>query len=154
MSYERLLAQGSIREHKLTAEEVRVRVEELREAAEQALGDAQVEEQSVDGRYQDAYAAARFLAEVVMTAEGYRPSSRPGQHRTMFEFLAVANSGGWRDEASYFQECRKQRNLVAYERVGAVSLSQVEELISEARAFEASVISWLKEAHPELGLAE
>jgi len=68
MSYERLLAQGSIREHKLTAEEVRVRVEELREAAEQALGDAQVEEQSVDGRYQDAYAAARFLAEVVMTA--------------------------------------------------------------------------------------
>ena len=150
MSYSRLLQQRLIRSHGLTPAEVKQRIGELWQAYERAIGDAWLEEQSPDGRFQDAYTAVRMVAEIVMLAEGYRPASGPGQHRAVFEFLGLVPSEDWSKEASYFQDCRRKRNVITYERTGVVTASEVETLIREAERFAAEAKAWLEREHREL----
>ncbi len=147
MSYNKLLQQRRIRSHGLTPAEVRQRIKELWQAYERAISDARLEEQSPDGRFLDAYRAVRIVAEIVMLAEGYRPASGPGQHQVIFEFVSLVPSQDWTKEASYFQGCRRKRNVIAYERVGVVPVSEVETLIREAERFAATVKEWLEQEH-------
>ena len=150
MSYSELLQSRRIRRHGLAPREVRQYIHDLWAAYERAMGDARLEAQSPDGRFQDAYTAVRILAEIVMVAEGFRPASGPGQHETVFEFLARVPTADWQREANYFQDCRKKRNRLTYRMAGVVTGSEVETLIREAEDFARKVRKWLAEHHQEL----
>ena len=150
MSYEELLRERRIHPHRLRREELRQYVGDLWKAYERALADAKLEEQSADGRFQDAYTAVRLLAEIVMIAEGYRPASGPGQHETVLKFLEAVPTADWKQEAAYFQDCRKKRNRLIYRAAGVVSISEVETLIHETEKMAREVWEWIKREHREL----
>jgi len=46
--------------------------------------------------------------------------------------------------ADYFDPCRSKRNITDYDYVGAISDSEVEELIEEAESFLGIILNWIK----------
>ena len=54
------------------------------------------------------------------------------------------------DLALYFDQCRMKRNVGTYDRGGQISASEVDERLTEVRAFQEDVIDWLKRTHPNL----
>ena len=150
MPYSQLQEQRRIRAHELKPGELARRLRELWDGFEVALADGQLAGQSLDGRFQDAYEALRHLAEIVMTAEGYRPASGPGQHEILFAFLAEVPTAEWKTRASYFQRCRRRRAKSSYERKRQITTKEVEDLLEEVDAFAAQVRGWLARTHPSL----
>ena len=75
MTYAPWLEQRKIRPHELRPGEVARRLGELWANHAVALEDARIVGPSFGGRFQHAYNALRYLAEIVMTAEGYRPAT-------------------------------------------------------------------------------
>ena len=53
-------------------------------------------------------------------------------------------------DAHYLDSCRKKRNIVEYDQIGAVSENDVEELITFIAELRDEVMNWLRENHPEL----
>lgn len=58
--------------------------------------------------------------------------------------------GSKAEDTKYLDTCRKRRNIVEYEQIGAVTDQDADELIDFVKEFEAEVKNWLKENHPEL----
>jgi hypothetical protein len=154
MTYEDLLRTRRIRPHELSLTEIAQRLRDLATSAATARADADLEAQSPEGRYQDAYNALRLHAERVMAAEGFRSASGPGQHEILFTFLAQVPEGEWKTLAGYFQRTRRRRNAVAYGQTGAVTPGEVAELIRELDSFTTQIAIWLNKAHPDLVAGE
>lgn len=154
MSYALWLEQGRIRPHELKPADLEGRITELWSAFAVAYGDGQAPGQSVDGRFQDAYAALRHLAEIVMAAEGYRPASGPGQHEILFAFLSEVPAADWKPWVGYFQRCRRRRSQAAYQRSGLITRKELEDLLAEVGHFAQEVRAWLARRHPGLPRGE
>lgn len=95
------------------------------------------------------YNAALKLANILLRASGYRTS---GQGHHMNAFLLVPEFLGQdrKDDADYLDSCRRKRNIVEYDRVGAVSQTDVEEIREFVKEFQSDVMEWLKENYSEL----
>lgn len=117
--------------------------------AERELADAGVVGISSDGSFEHAYAAALTLATAALRAHGHRVHG-PDHHRQTFEGLRSMAGERWRDAADYFQQCRKRRNVSAYDQVGTVSAAEAADLRNSATEFAAELRVWLKEAHSEI----
>jgi len=50
----------------------------------------------------------------------------------------------------YLDALRKKRNLTGYERIGAVSDREVEEIVKTAATMRSQVEEWIRDTHPEL----
>lgn len=50
----------------------------------------------------------------------------------------------------YFNDCRNKRNLADYGVSGIVSEKEVQELVEQARNFDAFTRAWLKKHYPKL----
>ena len=146
MPYSDLLRKGRIRPLLLTPEERARRIGELLSVAERELQDAGLYGRSADGQHNSAYAAARAVAEAIMTAEGYRRGSGEGQHAIIFEFLRLVDDGRFATEADYFDHARRVRNETEYERAGVVSYSLAEATAKAAQEFMDEVRAWLQES--------
>lgn len=112
------------------------------------IKDAEVEEISLDARFERAYNATMNAAKAVLRCRGYRPKGS-GQHRTIFEALRSIE-GPWTDgEINYFHQCRKQRHRVQYDCAGIVSAGQLGELLEKAKTFRTTVRQHIKESFPQ-----
>lgn len=141
-----LLASGQLKRHQPSPREI----VELLELADRQLADGEVTEVSPDGRFASAYGAALTLATVVVAASGYRVGHVPGHHRLTIGLLPELKGEAERRRATYLDACRRKRNAADYERVGAVSLTEVDALCSAARELREDVAAWLATEHPEL----
>jgi hypothetical protein len=107
--------------------------------AAQHLRDAAQDVVSLDARYALAYGAVRLAAETVMLVEGYRPGRGPGAHAAVFAFLRHTSDDDWSGAAAYYDAVRRKRNVAEYERSGQVTVDELDELLTEAKAFVGSL---------------
>ncbi len=145
MPYERLLRSGRIRPYRTNRQEIIG----LFQVVERDLADAAITALSADRRFVTAYNAVLQAATAIMYSEGYR-SHMSGHHSTVFEFLREVMGEESASLADYFDDCRRKRNRADYVGVGGITLTEVEDLLKEARTFASWARAWIAEHHPEL----
>lgn len=134
-------------EHETSAEEVA----DLLGVADRDLVDARVPGLGTDWQLSIAYNAALQLATLALAAEGYRPD-RVRAHERAIESLRYTVKAS-RATIDVLDAVRRKRNLSNYERSGAASQAEADEVYELAVSLRKAVIGWLKTSHPEL-LAE
>ncbi|MEN6544909.1 MAG: hypothetical protein ABFE07_02615 [Armatimonadia bacterium] len=150
MPYESLLRRDVIRAHGLTVEEISKRIVEMFAVIERHLQDVEATDISVDGRYNNTYGAARVAAEIVMMAEGFRPGRAYGNHAAVFAFLRAFPHEAWQMQARLFDEARKKRNILEYERANIVTQTELDTLRTQVERFLYEMKLWLQADHREL----
>jgi hypothetical protein len=145
MDFKRWLAEEQLRTHKTNKEEIRG----LLEIVQRDLNDASVPDLSIDRRFLIAYEGALTLATIPLYCVGYETYGK-GHHWLTFRLLPEVMGGEYSDLAQYFDQCRTKRNVGTYDRGGQISESEVDELLSEVKAFQEAVIDWLKRNQPDL----
>ena len=146
MNWMRLLAEGRVRRHRTSPEEIAG----LRKVAARNLGDAASEAISADTRFACAFEAAIALITMAMAASGYRAKG-PGHHRTTIEALPLAMTDAEsRLDAIEFDRCRRLRNELSYETAGVVDRKDAAELLARVLRLHESVAAWIREHYPRL----
>lgn len=144
MSLDDWLRNGWLVEHKTSSEEV---IELLR-LADRDLKECQTSGLSPDWRLAIAYNAALQSAAAALSAAGYR-AARDGHHYRIMQSLAHT-IGADADLIAKLDGFRKKRNRSDYERSGAVSAQEAEEMFILAKQLRKIVGDWLKKNHPGL----
>jgi len=123
-------------------------IKEVLGIADRDLLESQTAGLSPDWKLGIAYNAALQLATVALSASGYR-ASHEGQHYRVIQSLTLTI--GLKSEIVIrFDAFRKKRNISDYQRAGAVSAQEAEEMYALAKHLRTKVESWLRENHPEL----
>ena len=135
---------GWLVEHKPTAQEIR----DLFAVADRDLKDSAVSGLSTDTQLALAYNAALQVSGAALAAAGYRPT-RERKHHWTIQSLAHTIGADSRLIAR-FDAFRKKRNIGDYERAGATSPKEAEEVRLLAREIVTKVRTWLETYHPEL----
>ena len=144
MTFEELLRQRRVAAEPPGPDEIA----QLRALARRCLADAAIEMMSPEGRFQQAYGAARALATIVVRASGYR-ARQPGAHYNTFLALEAAERGTFSTHAAYFDICRTVRNELSYDNPEGVSETELKEILRLVPEFKRAVDSWLARHHPE-----
>jgi len=139
MNLRDLLNQGRLRQHKTSKKEI----ENLLALVRRDIKDAKVEGLSSDRRFVCAYNAVLQLATIFLYCKGYKPEGA-GHHFTVFQAMKIIMGNNYYILADYFDSCRSKRNITDYDYTGAISDSEVKELIEEAERFLEITINWLK----------
>jgi hypothetical protein len=135
---------GWLRPHNATAQEIA----DMLAIVERDLHDA-AGEISADWRFGIAYNAALKLCTILLHASGYRAEKNLAHYRTLAALPLVLGSEHQGD-ADYLDTCRTKRNTVEYDRAGAATLEEAEELSAFAHQLREHVIAWLQKNHPRL----
>ncbi|MEK6709462.1 MAG: hypothetical protein AABZ64_02675 [Nitrospinota bacterium] len=144
MSLKDWLADGWLREHRTSPEEIR----DLLGVADRDLADCQAPGLSPDWRLNIAYNAALQAATAALAASGFRPSREAHHYRAI---QSLAHTVGAESRLIVqLDQFRKKRNIGEYERAGAVSEQEAKEMTALARALRRDVEKWLRAEHPEL----
>jgi hypothetical protein len=143
MTWQTLLANGRIKRHRTSLQEI----SDLRAVVERDLKDARVEMISADRRFATAYNAVLQLAKIVIACSGYRVSGL-GHHQVTFEALELAIGPKISNRVMYFDTCRRKRNQVDYDFALVASDTELEELLSNAEQFRIIVEEWISTHHP------
>jgi len=145
MSLQRFQAEGRLRVHRVTKNEISA----LLALAERDLKDASVEGLSSDRRFMIAYDAALTLATIPLYCAGVETHGK-GHHWLTFKLLPEVMGEPFSDLADYLDQCRTKRNVGAYDRGGLISKAEVAELIKEVDVFRDDISTWLRGEHPGL----
>jgi hypothetical protein len=145
MTLKDLLADGRLRSHKTSIQEVA----DLLRVVDRDLADAGIPRLSTDRRFATAYNAALQLATITLHAAGYR-ASRSGHHWVTFYVLPEIMGPQTQALADYLDDCRTKRNVTDYDRAGEISRQEAEEILAQAREFRSALLAWLKRHHPAL----
>jgi uncharacterized protein (UPF0332 family) len=124
-------------------------IEGLISIIERDLRDACISGLSLDWRLAIAYNAVLQCAIAALAASGYRPGKGGSHHYYAIESLRYTLECG-EELIRTLDAYRKKRNIADYEIAGAVTETEVKELIDMAGEIRDQLISWLKSAHPEL----
>ncbi len=135
---------GWLREHKTSPQEI----DNLLDIVERDIEDAR-KDISLDWKFGIAYNAALKLCTVLLFAEGYRAEKNLQHYRTIQALPAILGNE-LQTDADYLETCRKKRNIVEYDYVGGVTITEANELISFVDELWERVILWLKAQHLEL----
>lgn len=130
--------------HQTSAQELH----DLRAVIGRDLSDAALEQLSDDRRFATAYNAALQTAKMAIACAGYRVSGT-GHHQTTFAVLTLVLGETAERQATFFDACRRKRNMVDYDLSGIISQAELAALIEEANQFFELVESWIKENHPQ-----
>ncbi len=144
MSLKTWLENGWLRKHKATSQEIN----DLLQIVERDLQDARAG-LSNDWQFGIAYNAALKICTILLHAEGYRAERNLHHYRTIHAMPLILGQSKI-EEANYLDACRVKRNIVEYDRVGAVSDIEVRELITLVEDMRGDALEWLKSKHPEL----
>jgi hypothetical protein len=144
MSLNELLEQDRLEQKASSRREIR----DLLSVADRSLGDAAIEQLSLDGRFNCAYDAALLLATIPLRCAGYRTKGA-GHHQAIFDVLHEIMGEEMVPFAQYLEKCRKVRNLSTYSRSGIVARSEVVELIARTEELREAVNHWLRANHPQ-----
>ena len=145
MTWQQLQQVGRVRPHSTSRQEV----DALRAVIDRDLADAAITQISEDRRFATAYNAALQIAKLVLACAGYRVTGQ-GHHQTSFEAIDLAIGSPAAPYAIFFDTCRRKRNMVDYDMSGIASLTEVEQVISEAVAILALAEQWISQSHPSL----
>lgn len=130
MSLKELLRAGRLEDHKTSKDEIL----NLFMIIERDIADASIKELSADRRFATAYNAVLQSATAILHYKGYRPVGA-GHHSTTFTALREILGREYRGLVDYFDSCRSKRNITDYDYAGAVSDTEAEELLKEAKKF-------------------
>lgn len=112
------------------------------------LEDSQRTELSADWRLNIAYNAALQAAQAALAASGYRAArSGSGHYRTIESLRHTIHLDA--DTVAKIDAFRKRRNLTEYDRAGATSPAEADEMRELAVDLQQRVIDWLRSNHPE-----
>ncbi len=139
------LREDRLRRHKTSPGEVA----KLLRVVERDLADASLRQLSPDRRFATAYNAALQLATIALYAAGFR-SVGAGHHWITLQALSEIMGPESQERVDYLDACRSKRNLTDYEKAGAVSHAEADELLRETSAFKSDLLNWLKANHPRL----
>ena len=144
MSLQQWLENGWLRRHKTSKKEIA----DLLKIVDRDLKDAEGGI-SDDWRFGIAYNAALNLCLILLYAEDFRPE-KTLQHYRPIQALPLILGNGRKADVDYLDACRSKRNIVEYDKVGAVTEDDVRELTAFVKELKTSVLNWLRENHPEL----
>jgi hypothetical protein len=131
-------------EHQTSRQEIA----DLLNGADRDLADCGAGGLSLDWRLAIAHNAVILLATAALAAYGYR-AGREAQHYRLIQSLAHT-IGAERPLVTALDRYRKKRNISGYQRPGAVSEKDADEILALARDLRDRVRSWLAADHPEL----
>jgi hypothetical protein len=138
------LRNGWLVEHETSPQEI---IELLR-IADRDLRECRTAGLSPDWRLAMAYNSGLGSATAALSAAGYR-ATRDGHHYRIIQSLAYTIGAG-ADLIARLDAFRKKRNISDYERSGAVSAQEAEEMFVLAGMLRKRVGEWLKKNHPKL----
>lgn len=141
----RLIENGWLDEIPPSAPDIRA----LLSIVDRNLDEAQGALKYADTRFSLAYSAVLAAATVVLRGHGVRVR-RQRHHERTFGALRLLELPGISDRATYYDDCRRKRNVMEYDSAGSVSDREGQELLQEALRFVAAVGEWLRQSHPEL----
>lgn len=144
MSLDDWLHHGWLSAHESSRQEV----EDLLAIADRDLKDCQSEGLSADWKFNIAYNAVLQSATAALAAAGYR-APRDSHHYRVLQSLGLT-VGVPTETLRHLDAFRKKRNLTGYERIGAVSDREVEEIVETAKALRYQVEQWIQTTRPEL----
>lgn len=131
-------------EHETSAEEVA----DLLAIVERDLANARVQGLSADWRLNIAYNAALQAATAALAAAGYRAPREAHHYRTIH---SLQHTIGWSAaRIGKLDALRKKRNIGGYEKAGAISDREAEEMSQLAQGLRDEVTAWLKANYPGL----
>jgi len=116
--------------------------------ADRDLRECQTAGLSSDWRLAMAQNSALGSATAALSAAGYR-ATRDGHHYRIIQSLAYTIGAG-ADLIAKLDAFRKKRNISDYERSGAVSAQEADEMFVLARMLRKNVGDWLEKSHPKL----
>lgn len=132
-------------EHKTSWREIT----DLLQIADRDIKDASDAAISPDWRLAIAYNAAFQCATAALAAKGFRVIHDAAHHYRTLESLEFT-LGLERKIIDQLQAFRKKRNVSDYERIGAISEREVQEMLKLARFLRAEVEKWIRENYPGL----
>ncbi len=144
MSLADWLNSGWLIEHKTNREEIR----HLLRLADRDLADCRNRTLSADWRFNIAYNAALQCANATLAAAGYR-AAKDAHHFRVIQSLKFT-IGADVSKIQKFDAFRKKRNISEYDHVGAVSKTELPEMIELAVELRKSVEAWIVANFPEL----
>lgn len=144
MTLDSLLSENRLEKRQTSKHEI----DDLFEVVSRSLKDAQVEQLSLDARFNCAYEAGLMLATITLRCTGYRTRGE-GHHFAVFDVLPEIMGENATRIARYLQKCRKIRNLSTYSRSGIVSKGEVIDLIAKVNELDKMVRSWIKDNYPQ-----
>lgn len=144
MSLNQWVANGWLRSHKTTLQEIVGLLAIVDRDLEDAQGDI-----SADWRFGIAYNAALKLCTILVYASGFRPEKTLQHYRTI-QALPEIFGPGRKADADYLDACRIKRNTVEYDHAGGATKMDALELIDFTRELRQAVIAWLRANHPDL----
>jgi hypothetical protein len=144
MSLKDWLKSGWLTEYKTSPQEIG----DLLNVTDRDLADCQVSGLSTDGRFGIAYNAALQAATAALAASGYR-AAREAHHYRVIQSLSYTIKAD-QDLIHKFDRFRKKRNIGGYERIGAISDMEADEMFHLAKSLRDQVEQWLHKYHPDL----
>jgi hypothetical protein len=141
-----LLAAGRIRPHTTSKQEL----DALRGVVERDLLDADIPSLSADRRFATAYNAVLQLCRMALACAGYRVASGLGHHQTTFDAAAFALAPGGSPYTTYFDTCRRKRNILDYDAAHVATETEAKELVTKAHEFSRLVEDWIARHYPHL----
>ena len=143
MTWQQLVANHRVQTHTTSRREL----EGLRAIVERDLKDARVPGLSTDRQFATAYNAVLQLAKMAIACAGYRVAGA-GHHQTTFEAVELALGASVSTLASYFDTCRRKRNILDYDNAQVVTETEAKELVQEAEEFRKLVEQWIAQHYP------
>ena len=101
-----------------------------------------------DWSFNIAYHAALQLATAALVASGFQ-AERVNHHYRVIDSLSLT-LGTDAETIKRFDIFRKKRNISDYERPGAISVREVEEMRLLAARLRADFEAWIRSEHPDL----
>jgi len=144
MSLERYSRNRWIRRHETSPREI----SDLLAIVDRDVGQSQIPGLAPEWRFDIAYNAVLQLATAALAAAGYR-SERANKHQRTLECLGFT-LGIERERVLFLDTCRRKRHTAIYERVGAISDSEADEMVAAAEQLRKEMKEWLREKHPQL----
>jgi HEPN domain-containing protein len=144
MSLKLWLENGWLKEYKPTSREIA----ELLAVADRSLTDCQVAGLSNEGKLDMAHNAALQSSAAALAAAGYR-ASREAYHYYVIQSLSFTLQLEERI-IRRLNKLRLKRNISDYERPGAVTEQEAEEMVELAKLIRQQVEEWIRNNHKEL----
>ena len=115
---------GWLKKHQSSHQEIA----DLLAIVDRDLSDAKIDSISTDWQFGIAYNAALKLCTILLCVKGFRAGQGLQHYRTI-QALPLILGDERQSDADYLDTCRVKRNTVEYDRIGAASQSEADELI-------------------------
>ncbi len=138
------LNNGWLAPHRATRQEIT----DLLAVADRDLTDCQTTGLSADWKLSIAYNAGLQVATAALVACGYRAGRQSHHYRTIHSLCLTI--GADKRLVAQFDQFRKKRNIADYERIGATSDQEADEMRTLASELREQVEEWIRRNHPTL----